>query len=81
MRVTTGQLLKHFRIEKEMTAKEISKGICPNSVMSEYENDVKIPDCLSFCFFMERMGVLPERFAIMATEEEYGYFLWKESTL
>lgn len=81
MRVTTGQLLKHFRIEKEITAKEISKGICPTSVISEYENDVKIPDCLSFCFFMERMGVLPEEFAIMATDEEYEYLLWKEKIL
>lgn len=81
MRVTTGQLIKHFRIEKKLSAKEIAKGICSSSVMSEYENDAKIPDCLLFCSFMERMGVLPERFAIMATEEEYGYFLWKERVL
>lgn len=81
MRVTTGQLLKHFRIEKEMTAKEISTGICSTSVMSEYENDVKIPDNLLLCFFMERMGVLPEEFAIMATDEEYEYLLWKEQML
>lgn len=81
MRVRTGELLKHFRIEKQLSAKEISMGICSPSVMSEYENDVKIPDCLSFCFFMERMGILPERFAIMVTEEEYRYFLWKEQIL
>ena len=81
MRLTTGELLKHFRIEKQMSAREISAGLCPTSVMSEYEKGKKIPDSLSFCFLMERMGVLPEEFAIMAMDEEYEYMLWKEQVV
>ena len=53
-------------------------GICSPSVLSEYEKNTKLPDSVLFCFLMERMGVLPEGFAIMATDEEYVYLLWKE---
>lgn len=81
MRVTTGELLKHFRIEKQISAREISAGICPMSVMSEYEKGKKVPDSILFCFLMERMGVLPEEFAIMAMDEEYEYMLWKEQVV
>lgn len=81
MRVRIGELLKHFRIEKRMSAKKISTGLCSTSVLSDYEKGKKIPDSLSFCFFMERMGVLPEEFAIMAMNEEYGYWIWKEQVI
>lgn len=81
MKVTLGELIKRFRIERGLSAREISKGLCKSSVMSDYENDVKVPDSVMFCYFMERMGVVPEEFAIMVPEKEYAYHCWKEQVL
>lgn len=81
MKVTLGELIKRFRTERGMSAREISDGLCATSVMSEYENDVKVPDSVLFCYVMERMGVVPEEFAIMVSEQEYTYHYWKEQVL
>lgn len=81
MKVSLGELIRRFRIESGLSAREVSEGLCTTSVMSEYENDVKTPDSVLFCCFMERMGVAPEEFVIMVSEQEYEYHAWKEQVL
>lgn len=81
MKVSLGELIRRFRIESGLSAREVSEGLCTTSVMSEYENDVKTPDSVLFCCFMERMGIAPEEFAIMVSEQEYAYHAWKEQLL
>jgi len=53
-------------------------GLCSVPMVSNYECGKRMPDAVSFSYFMERIGASVEDFAIMATRREYEYFLWKE---
>lgn len=77
MRLTIGEILYRFRVEREITIEEISEGLCPVSQVSNYESDERIPDSLIFESLVERMGVSPEEFALMVSEREYAYHEWK----
>lgn len=76
-KLRTGEMLRRFRIEKEATADKLGNGICGGTVISNYEVGNRDIDTLLFEFFLERMGVSPESFAFMLTEEEYDYYMWK----
>ena len=78
MRMTLGEMLKRFRIEKEIKAEEICEGLCTRTLIIYYESGKGAPDTLLFIRFMERMGVSPELFALMVSEKENEYYKWQE---
>lgn len=75
----TGKLIQGFRKEKHITAKQLCEGICTSAFMSQIENGEKEPDVLLFECLMERIGISPEDFSIMMTDEEYNFFSWREN--
>lgn len=79
MKLSLGELLYRFRVERNLEAKQICKGICSASLMSYIENGERIPDTLMFESLTERMGISPEVFSLMITEEEYVYHEWKNN--
>lgn len=78
MRFTLGEMLYRFRIERGIEASQICRGLCSTSAMNYFENGERVPDTLLFECLVERMGVSPEEFSLMVTENEYIYHEWKE---
>ena len=78
LKITLGEMLKRFRIEKGVEARQVCEGLCSTSMMSHFENERKVPDPILFEYMMERMGVSSELFSIMVSKEEYEYYTWKE---
>lgn len=76
--VHIGKILQSFRKEKNLNINQIAKGLCSINFLSKCEREEQIPDALLFEYLMERIGVSPEDFSIMATEEEYIFFAWRE---
>lgn len=76
--VHIGKILQSFRKEKNLNINQIAKGLCSVNFLSKCEREEQIPDALLFEYLMERIGVSPEDFSIMATEEEYIFFAWRE---
>ena len=70
MRMTLGEMLKRFRIEKDVNAEDICDGLCDKAMISYYEKGKGAPDTLLFARLMERMGVSQEYFSIMVSEKE-----------
>lgn len=77
LKITLGEMLKRFRIEKGLDAKLICKGLCSPAMMTHFEKGRKVPDILLFEYLLERMGVSPELFSVMVSKELYEYFEWK----
>lgn len=73
----TGEMLRRFRIEKEISEEKLGFGVCCGTTISNYEVGSRHMDTVLFEFFLERMGVSPENFAFMLSEEEYTYYMWK----
>lgn len=80
-KIKIGTMLYQMRMEREVTREQLCQGLCQMSTMSYYENGERMPDSLLFHHFMQRLGVAPEDFAVMLSEKEYSYYLWKEKTL
>lgn len=78
MRLTLGEILYRFRVQRELEAKQICRGLCSTSAMDFYESGERVPDTLLFECIIERMGVSPEEFSLMVAEEEYIYHVWRE---
>lgn len=78
LKITLGEMLKRFRIEKGLEAGLVCSGLCSKGLMSHFEAGRKIPDTLLFEYMMERMGVSPELFSVMVSKEEYEYYGWRE---
>ena len=76
--ISLGRMLKYFRKEKELSIKQICRGLCTVSLVTQFEKEEIAPDVFLFERFMERMGVSAEDFALMLTEEQYDYYLWKD---
>lgn len=81
IKTTLGDVLKRFRIEKNIEAQTICEGLCPVSMMSYFESGERVPDTLLFLCLMERMGVSSEDFAVVIKDKEYRYHMWKEEVL
>lgn len=77
LKITLGEMLRRFRIEKNVEAGRICEGLCTQAMMSYFESGKRIPDTLLFECMMERMGVTPELFSIMVSREEYDYCEWR----
>lgn len=80
MRRHTGHLIYEYRKKKGITAKQLCAGVCTPSIISDYENAERIPDVLQLSYFLERLGIASENFAIMVTNDEYEYFEWRKRT-
>lgn len=80
LQITLGEMLRRFRIEKEVDAKQVCKGLCSPAMMSYFEKGTRVPDTLLFEYLMERMGASAELFSVMVTKDEYKYHEWKERT-
>ena len=70
LKITLGEMLKRFRIEKGLEAGQVCKGLCSNTLMSHFEQGRKVPDTLLFQYMMERMGVSPELFSVMVSPSD-----------
>lgn len=78
---TYAELLYRSRIKNRMSLKEVCGGVCNATTLANYESGERVPDIFLFGFLMERMGEASENFAIMVTEAEYMYYIWKEKVL
>ena len=80
MKQHIGRLIYQYRKAKGITAKRLCAGVCTPSIISEYENEERVPDILQLLYFLERLGIAQENFAIMVTNDEYKYFEWRKKT-
>ena len=78
MKLTLGEMLYRFRIEREVKAQQICWGLCTTGMMSNFENGENVPDTLTFLCMVERMGISSEEFSVMVSEKEYVYYQWRE---
>lgn len=76
--IQSGEIIRFFRKGKNIKMKELCTGVCTTAFMSQIENGQKNPNAIVFEFLMERMGVSLGEYAIMANEDEYVYFMWRE---
>ena len=77
IRITLGEMLRRFRMEKGLEAKQVCEGLCSTAMMSSFEKGERVPDTLLFEYMMERMGVSPELFSMMISKEELAYYEWR----
>lgn len=65
-----GQVLKEFRKEHGMTQKDLSQGICSQSVLSRIENDEEIPNIFVIQQLCHRLGITIDQLMIDFLPEE-----------
>lgn len=80
-KLKVGTMLYRMRMQREVTRKQLCSGLCQISTMSYYENNDRVPDSLLFYYFMQRLGMTPEDYAIMLSKKEYDYYRWKDKTI
>ena len=76
--IRAGELLRRYRKEKKVSAKNLCKGICSENAILNYENGERAIDTLLLERFLERMGIVPSGFALMLNDEEYIYYMWRD---
>lgn len=47
-KITLGEMLKRFRIEKGLEASQVCRGLCSPAAMSYFESGERMPDTLMF---------------------------------
>lgn len=65
-----GQVLKEFRKEHGMTQKDLSQGICSQSVLSRIENNEEIPNIFVIQQLCHRLGITIDQLMIDYLPEE-----------
>ncbi|BBM18498.1 transcriptional regulator [Enterococcus avium] len=65
-----GQVLKEFRREHGMTQKDLSQGICSQSVLSRIENDEEIPNIIVIQQLCHRLGITIDQLMLDFLPEE-----------
>lgn len=65
-----GQVLKEFRKEHGMTQKDLSKGICSQSVLSRIENNEEIPNIIVIQQLCHRLGITIDQLMLDFLPEE-----------
>ena len=68
--VAIGQVLKEFRKEHGMTQKDLSQGICSQSVLSRIENDEEIPNIIVIQQLCHRLGITIDQLMLDFLPEE-----------
>ncbi len=78
-RIKAGIMIYQIREQKKISRKSLSAGLCSAGALTKYESGERIPDGLLFHYFMQRLGMNPEDFAVMLSLKEYEYYTWKET--
>lgn len=65
-----GQVLKEFRKEHGMTQKDLSQGICSQSVLSRIENNEEIPNIIVMQQLCHRLGITIDQLILDFLPEE-----------
>lgn len=65
-----GQVLKEFRKEHGMTQKDLSEGICSQSVLSRIENNEEIPNIIVIQQLCHRLGITIDQLMLDFLPEE-----------
>lgn len=76
-----GKLIRQFRNEKKISAKQLCNGLCEEPTLYAYEQGNRLPDTLFICHILQRLGIEADEFAFMVDEYEYTYHKWKENAL
>lgn len=80
-KIKTGNMIYQIRKSKQISGRKLCAGICSLAALSKYECGERTPDGLLFHYFMQRMGMAPDDFAVLLSEEEYQYYIWKEKMI
>ncbi|WP_053363016.1 helix-turn-helix transcriptional regulator [Bacillus sp. FJAT-27251] len=68
-----GALIKHHRIQKKMTQKELASGICSIPHLSKIENNSKEVNEETLKLLLQKLGVQPDEMAVR--EEKIGHLI------
>ncbi len=78
MKKPIGELICDIINRENISRSALCRGLCSTSAFSRYLNGERIPDRLLFTVILQRLGKSPDKFITMLSEEEYGYFAWKQ---
>lgn len=78
MKKTLGQMLSEAIVTGNVSQTDLCRGLCSTSALSRYLNGERRIDRLLLTALMQRLGLSPDKFATVLTEEEYCYFDWKQ---
>lgn len=78
MKKTLGQMLNEAIVTGNVSQTDLCRGLCSTSALSRYLNGERRIDRLLLTALMQRLGLSPDKFATVLTEEEYHYFDWKQ---
>ncbi len=78
MKKTLGQMLSEAIVTGNVSQTDLCRGLCSTSALSRYLNGERRIDRLLLTALMQRLGLSPDKFATVLTEEEYYYFDWKQ---
>lgn len=78
MKKTLGQMLSEAIVTGNVSQTDLCRGLCSTSALSRYLNGERRVDRLLLTALMQRLGLSPDKFATVLTEEEYYYFDWKQ---
>ncbi len=71
---TLGALLKNTRRKKRISRKELSRGIMPERILIEIEENRCIVDKFTWDFLLSRIGVSTNIYECYVTEEEWKWY-------
>lgn len=75
---TVVDLLKERIVETHVKRENLCRGLCTLSALSKYLGGERRIDRLLLTALMQRLGLSPDNFATLLTEEEYRYFEWRQ---
>lgn len=78
MKKTLGQMLSEAIVTGNVSQTDLCRGLCSTSALSRYLNGERRIDRLLLTALMQRLGLSPDKFSTVLTEEEYYYFDWKQ---
>ena len=75
-----GKMIEEMRKEKKIGREALARGLCSGAQFSSFEKGERKLDNLLIYRIFDRIGIEADEFALMVTESEYEYYLWKEHT-
>ena len=68
-----GELIRKGRIEKGVTKKALSRGLCSITSLTRYEEGERIPGKFLADSLLERLGMTPYKYEFIMTDDEFRY--------
>lgn len=78
MKKTLGQMLWEAIETGHVSQTDLCRGLCSTSALSRYLSGERRIDRLLLTALMQRLGLSPDKFGTVLTDEEYRYFDWKQ---